>query len=205
VWRKADNWTAFTDGYRTWVNGPAGLVRRLNTERFPWEGDAGAPGTTLLGTSPVPRPTPAPTRQTDEQFFTTLAARYATIGGVPFHLQVERNEYAPWPLLDFNIGDQDNEVLTLTESIAFLSLPRTALQGWMQRALADLRTRWPGQRVTIYVKTQRYFTNYPCWDSDWTYLGDYRLSKSGWYTVDRLLKASSDPQLGEDIKFRPGC
>jgi hypothetical protein len=37
VWRKADNWTAFTDGYRTWLNGPSGLQVRLNTERFPWE------------------------------------------------------------------------------------------------------------------------------------------------------------------------
>jgi hypothetical protein len=37
VWRKADNFTAFTDGYRTWVNGPFGLQMRLNTERFPWE------------------------------------------------------------------------------------------------------------------------------------------------------------------------
>ena len=39
VWRKADNWTAFTDGYRTWIYGPNGLVQRLNTERFPWEAD----------------------------------------------------------------------------------------------------------------------------------------------------------------------
>ena len=39
VWRKADNWTAFTDGHRTWINGPNGLVQRLNTERFPWEAD----------------------------------------------------------------------------------------------------------------------------------------------------------------------
>ena len=39
VWRKADNWTAFTDGYRTWINGPNGLEQRLNTERFPWEPD----------------------------------------------------------------------------------------------------------------------------------------------------------------------
>ena len=39
VWRKADNWTAFTDGYRTWINGPIGLEQRLNTERFPWEPD----------------------------------------------------------------------------------------------------------------------------------------------------------------------
>lgn len=37
VWRKADNWTAYTDGYRTWINGPNGLQMRLNTERFPWE------------------------------------------------------------------------------------------------------------------------------------------------------------------------
>ena len=32
VWRKADNWTAFTDGYRTWLNGPHGLQARLNTK-----------------------------------------------------------------------------------------------------------------------------------------------------------------------------
>ena len=40
VWRKADNWTAYTDGYRTWINGPLGLQQRLNTERFPWETSA---------------------------------------------------------------------------------------------------------------------------------------------------------------------
>ncbi len=39
VWRKADNFTAFTDGYRTWINGPHGLQVRLNTERFSWEAD----------------------------------------------------------------------------------------------------------------------------------------------------------------------
>ena len=42
VWRKADNWTAFTDGYRTWINGPYGLQARLNTEQFDWEGPAEA-------------------------------------------------------------------------------------------------------------------------------------------------------------------
>jgi hypothetical protein len=45
VWREADNWTAFTDGHRTWVNGPLGLQRRLNSERFDWErGQAVATG-----------------------------------------------------------------------------------------------------------------------------------------------------------------
>jgi hypothetical protein len=37
VWRKADNWTAFTDGYWTYIDGPVGLARRFNTQRFTWE------------------------------------------------------------------------------------------------------------------------------------------------------------------------
>src|SRR5690242_18416857 len=40
VWRKADNWTAFTNGSQTWINGPNGLESRLNTERLPWERSA---------------------------------------------------------------------------------------------------------------------------------------------------------------------
>jgi hypothetical protein len=37
VWRKADNWTAFTNGWWTWVNGPFGLQGRPNNLRLPWE------------------------------------------------------------------------------------------------------------------------------------------------------------------------
>ncbi|MCY3799959.1 MAG: ABC transporter substrate-binding protein [Chloroflexi bacterium] len=37
IWRKADNWTAFTDGNRTWINGPLGLQSRPNTELLDWE------------------------------------------------------------------------------------------------------------------------------------------------------------------------
>jgi hypothetical protein len=38
VWRKADNWTAFTNGATTWLNGPTGLVSRLNDgPKFAWE------------------------------------------------------------------------------------------------------------------------------------------------------------------------
>lgn len=39
VWRKSDNWTAFTNGYRTWINGPFGLESRLNSQRFLWENE----------------------------------------------------------------------------------------------------------------------------------------------------------------------
>ncbi len=53
VWRKADNWTAFTDGSRTWINGPQGVKDRGNDERFAWESPgpgeaAGLPASALL-------------------------------------------------------------------------------------------------------------------------------------------------------------
>ena len=59
VWRKADNQTAFTDGYRTWINGPNGLEQRLNTERFPWEADY-APGDGIATPTSTPTPPPSP-------------------------------------------------------------------------------------------------------------------------------------------------
>src|SRR5919197_684132 len=44
VWRKADNWTAFTDGSTTWINGPQGLASRPNSgPLFPWEAATPAP------------------------------------------------------------------------------------------------------------------------------------------------------------------
>ena len=65
AWRKADNWTAFTDGYRTWINGPNGLVQRLNTERFPWEADHIHTPPPTPGPAPPPAPTAVPQPTTD--------------------------------------------------------------------------------------------------------------------------------------------
>src|SRR5687768_3180145 len=76
VWRKADGLIAFTDGHRSWVRGPDGLVRvRTNDERFAWEAAPAGPtapplrvvtpgppvataGSTAVGT-PSPGATPA--------------------------------------------------------------------------------------------------------------------------------------------------
>lgn len=58
VWRKADNWTAFTNGATTWINGPDGLESRPNDERFAWENDpVGRP--TISSGSPAPVPAPS--------------------------------------------------------------------------------------------------------------------------------------------------
>ena len=37
AWRKADNFTAFTTGGRTWINGPCGVQDRPNDKLFQWE------------------------------------------------------------------------------------------------------------------------------------------------------------------------
>jgi uncharacterized protein YkwD len=54
VWRKADNWTAFTNGSRTWVNGPYGVMERGNEERFEWE----APNQLAVRVESLPTATP---------------------------------------------------------------------------------------------------------------------------------------------------
>jgi predicted esterase len=56
VWRQSDNWTAFTDGYHTWINRPEGVAERLNAERFVWEAGAQASGLPIryAGTFNVP-------------------------------------------------------------------------------------------------------------------------------------------------------
>jgi hypothetical protein len=51
VWRKSDNWTAFTDGSQSWVNGPLGLQQRLNDQRLWWEANADH-----LAIVPTPQP-----------------------------------------------------------------------------------------------------------------------------------------------------
>ncbi len=60
VWRKADNWTAFTNGSRTWINGPVGVQERANSDRFDWEKEIPTPS---AQPAPIPEPSanPAPT------------------------------------------------------------------------------------------------------------------------------------------------
>jgi len=54
VWRKADNFTAFTDGARTWVNGPFGVAERPNEQRYSWE--ANPDGLTVVPAIPAVLP-----------------------------------------------------------------------------------------------------------------------------------------------------
>src|SRR5919197_4623474 len=53
VWRKADNWTAFTDGSTTCINGPYGLQSRPNNQTFAWEPPA-APAPPPVWSAPSP-------------------------------------------------------------------------------------------------------------------------------------------------------
>src|SRR3954470_15653757 len=58
VWRKVDNFTAFTDGGTSWVNGPNGLQSRPNGERFSWEKDPAQPSQLGQSQASAQRQTP---------------------------------------------------------------------------------------------------------------------------------------------------
>lgn len=92
VWRKQDNWTAFTDGYRTWINGPNGLQQRLNTERFAWEYDYAPGGGIATPTpiptpisTPIPTPSPAPTQRIDPRLDRALQTLQLTSPGRTYY------------------------------------------------------------------------------------------------------------------------
>jgi hypothetical protein len=110
VWRQADNWTAFTDGYRTWLAGPdtlatGGLWVRLNTERFDWEGDseAGAPPAAPPAPTPIPNPhPPAPDPQAQAAVDAALRDAAARVGVPPNQLRLEHLERREWP--DSSLG-----------------------------------------------------------------------------------------------------
>ena len=91
VWRKADNWTAFTDGATTWVNGPFGLQSRGNGERFPWEDTVSQP--------PSPPPPPNPSIPQLQQVIAAAAAR---AGIAPSAVQVISLQAREWP--DTSLG-----------------------------------------------------------------------------------------------------
>jgi hypothetical protein len=94
VWRKSDKWTAFTDGYRTWVNGPFGLQERLNTERFDWETD---PAPTSGSAAPTPSTgtvTVSPAAQPAVDAVVRAAA--AHLGISADHVRVELVEERQW-------------------------------------------------------------------------------------------------------------
>ena len=107
VWRKADNWTAFTDGYRTWINGPNGLVQRFNAERFAWEADY-APG----GGVATPTPTPVPPLSPEalhriEQAITALPLVQRDPGSADGFWRLARaSQQVFWILLD-QVGSAD--------------------------------------------------------------------------------------------------
>jgi hypothetical protein len=78
VWRKVDNVAAFTDGYRTWLNGPQGLEERLNGQRFPWESNPAS--------LPVVADAPVGTAQTVDAAFAPLARDLPSRTRVPVWL-----------------------------------------------------------------------------------------------------------------------
>ncbi|MGI8916518.1 MAG: hypothetical protein ACR2JY_22560 [Chloroflexota bacterium] len=96
VWRKSDNFTAFTDGAWTWVNGPKGMEYRPNSERFSWEANPDhlplAPDRYggVLHPEPAPSPTLAATQPGDCPAGTVCSVSLGVALTVPSNWQPSR-------------------------------------------------------------------------------------------------------------------
>jgi Tol biopolymer transport system component len=113
VWRKADNWTAFTDGYRTWINGPFGLQMRLNTERFEWESEPITPPT-------PPAPTVPGAAAVVSRIATVLPSNAGRMDWLanPDLIAVSRNDEAGRPQIYVAQGDyRDLQCLTCRSTL----------------------------------------------------------------------------------------
>lgn len=138
VWRHADNWTAFTNGYWTWINGPQGLQKRLNTERFDWE-KSGPP----VPSKPVQSDNPAPIvnqginfdigpgvssndQDTARQGFNIARSFYESLG-----------MFQP-PLLNINLDTASGEVFTIPSNIYI----HTGSPTWIARSVL-------GRKLTV--------------------------------------------------------
>jgi hypothetical protein len=77
VWRKIDNFTAFTDGGTTWINGPNGLESRPNDERLAWELEP------AVEQAAPPTPRPLPTFPPPELASHGPSSSPVPVGGLP--------------------------------------------------------------------------------------------------------------------------
>jgi hypothetical protein len=178
AWRKADNWTAFTNGYWTWINGPNGLAKRLNTQRYSWE--ANPDGLPLAGGSdPFPNTAaPAPDTVGDQSFLAALVPASATIGGVHFTRLSAKIDFMSGPIVALNVSFDDANGI----GAAVASISSADGNAFLLPIIAAAGKHWPSATevlVTLVGQPHLYQelpTNFiPHWDKL-----TYSTSPSGW-------------------------
>jgi len=179
VWRKADNWTAFTDGYHSWINGPNGLQQRLNTERFSWE--ANPDGLTIAGdTQSVSVPAPQTPGTPNLQ---SIAEHFHNFGDVPLTATAHLD-----PLLStstmaevFIDFDDANGV-----GSAVLAVPGTVAKSVMLATIQDAVNVLPGRNIIMvhFVGHAHNVPSFPSpFDEVWQKV-NYNVSDNSWTIVD---------------------
>lgn len=120
VWRKADNWTAFTNGARTWINGPQGVQDRGNDERFEWEADNST--RTRAGASPpVAADSPPSEASASAKMIPSVVLLETSEGGGSGFAVGEQviltNKHVVWKATTLKVGTSDGRQLQGTVGV----------------------------------------------------------------------------------------
>jgi len=98
VWRKVDDFTAFTDGFHSWVQGPFGVQERLNTERFAWEANPDGLPLVPAGSALVPQGADQPAAQAGCVATVQASVKYPQLGGGTQTLYVTADDASGAPV-----------------------------------------------------------------------------------------------------------
>gem|GEM_PF-3204734 len=196
AWRKADNWTAFTNGYQTWINGPTGLVERLNNQRFSWE--ANPDGLRVVGVNaPIPPAGNSAAPPTDDaSWITWLAGKYAVVAGSTFSFtgRIDRTQTAPTGLVFVWLKMDD----TGNQHKLWLNLDAAATHDWAKALLQDVKANIPNQGLALHVEGTGFYSG-ALLSGPEIYRGDYDADRDGWYYVWQYVNALYGPDFGDDI------
>jgi len=131
VWRKADNWTVFTDGATTWLNGPFGLQTRPNAgPMYPWEAQipAAAPPQPPAPAAAPPAPSRPPAPQAPRRLpaHAYLPGAHELPGGIREHNNTYQEQtYASLASRKFSGSDFTAGFVVLSHD------DPNAVQSWM--------------------------------------------------------------------------
>ena len=159
VWRKIDNWSAFTDGSTTWINGPHGLQERPNGQRFPWESQSTEAAAPSIRCGPPGPDYYEPCLFTDQ---------YG--GSMNFFLyvppSVDPNQLYPLVLVLHGGGERPKPGMTPAEGDALLegaSYVRCWVGGATHLGEASVQSRWPSYVVVPQLDGNSKWVDVPPW------------------------------------------
>jgi hypothetical protein len=155
IWHRADGHVSFTDGKDTWLEGPRGIVRRRDQERYAWEPDADAGPRPQRTSVVLPPPLPGavlPARRIVSFYGNPLSATMGILGELSPDQVFGRLRTQ---VAAFATADKSRPVTPALELVAVVAQPQPGPEGLyrlrMDPSLIDKVAGWAEQNDCLLI------------------------------------------------------